>query len=194
MTIQCEERVSEAPLERAEQLHGVLENLHLPDVRLSTAQLSKVANAVAAHPELFEDLIVDPENRWWLLLYRTPVFEVKPLTWQKDEVSDWHDHGGSSGALRVTSGSLREHHRASDGVSVEADVLDAGECASFATDYVHDVARVSKAPAVSIHAYSPPLNGLTFYDRTRFGFIAREFIEEERRSTFRSARPIIEDC
>jgi hypothetical protein len=47
---------------------------------------------------------------------------------------------------------------------------------------------------VSIHAYSPPLNGLTFYDRTRFGFIAREFIEEERRSTFRSARPIIEDC
>ena len=65
---------------------------------------------------------------------------------------------------------------------------------SFATDYVHDVARVSKAPAVSIHAYSPPLNGLTFYDRTRFGFIAREFIEEERRSTFRSARPIIEDC
>jgi hypothetical protein len=194
VTLHYKERLSEAPLERAEQLHDVLENLHLPDARLSAAQLAMVVNVVAAHPELFEDLIDDAEKQWWLLLYRTPVFEVKLLTWQKDEPSDWHDHGGSSGAIRVTSGSLRERHRASDGVSVEAGDLDAGEYASFATDYVHDVVRVSKAPAVSIHAYSPPLNGLTFYDRTRFGFIAREFIEEERRSSFRTARPIIEDC
>jgi hypothetical protein len=37
-------------------------------------------------------------------------------------------------------------------------------------------------PAVSIHAYSPPLSGLTVYDRTRFGFVARDFVNEERRA------------
>ena len=36
-------------------------------------------------------------------------------------------------------------------------------------------------PAVSIHAYSP-LSGLTVYDRTRFGFVARDFVNEERRA------------
>jgi len=46
---------------------------------------------------------------------------------------------------------------------------------------------------VSIHAYSPPLSGLTYYERTRFGFVAREFIEEERRSTFRTTQPHLDD-
>jgi hypothetical protein len=68
-----------------------------------------------------------------------------------------------------------------------------GECGSFGTDYVHDVVFESGDPAVSIHAYSPPLSGLTFYDRTRFGFVAREFIEEERRSSFRTTQPHYED-
>ena len=46
---------------------------------------------------------------------------------------------------------------------------------------------------MSIHAYSPPLSGLTYYERTRFGFIARELIEEERRSTFRTTQPHLEN-
>jgi len=107
MSLESVEKISEAPHERAEELHELLESLDLPDGRLSPAQLEQVIEAVAKRPDLYEDLIVaDRESRWWLLLYRTPSFEVKLLTWENDQESDWHDHGGSSGAFRVTAGSL----------------------------------------------------------------------------------------
>jgi hypothetical protein len=41
-------------------------------------------------------------------------------------------------------------------------------------------------PAVSVHAYSPPLKGLTFYERTPLGFVARDFLLEEVRGESRS--------
>lgn len=59
MAIHFQERVSEAPLPRADELPDFLESLHLPDGRLSAAQLETVVNAIAAHPELFEDLLVE---------------------------------------------------------------------------------------------------------------------------------------
>ena len=194
MSLTFEERVSEAPSARALQIHDLVEGLDLPDGRLSREELEVVALAVAKRRDLYEDLIVaDRERRWWLLLYRTPNFEVKLLTWEDDQTSDWHDHGGSSGVFAVTSGSLLERHRSADSVSIDSARFGVGDCASFGTDYVHDVVFDTGDPAVSIHAYSPPLSGLTFYDRTPYGFVAREFIPEDRRSTFRSTRPLIDD-
>jgi hypothetical protein len=190
MSLQYEQRVSEAPQQRADQFRQLLTELDLPDGRLTTEQLERVVKVVAARPELYEDLIVnDGEGRWWPLLYRTPSVEVKLLTWAEGQSSDWHDHGGSSGALTVTAGSLYECRRAADGVNVDASSHAAGAVTSFGTDYVHDVNFESGQPAVSIHAYSPPLHGLTFYDRTPYGFAAREFIPEERRSEFRTTQP-----
>ena len=89
----------------------------------------------------------------------------------------------------MTRGSLREHHRAKDNVSVDSAIFGPGGNGSFGTDYVHDVLHETGDPAVSIHAYSPPLNGMTYYERTRFGFVAREFIEGDRRSTFSTSQP-----
>ncbi len=34
----------------------------------------------------------------------------------------------------------------------------------FGAHYVHDVRNLSDAPAVSVHAYSPPLTTMTYYD------------------------------
>jgi hypothetical protein len=194
MTVKFQERISEAPHDRARQLAELIEGLELPDRRLTTDELELVALSVAKRPDLFEDLVVaDEQSRWWLLLYRTPSFEVKLLTWQGDQSSDWHDHGGSSGVFTVTAGSLLERHRAADGVGIESASFGVGDYGSFGTDYVHDVVFESGGPAVSIHAYSPPLSGLTYYDQSSYGFVAREFIPEERRSTFRTTQPTFED-
>ncbi len=35
---------------------------------------------------------------------------------------------------------------------------------AFGAHYVHDVRNISDAPAVSVHAYSPPLTTMTYYD------------------------------
>ena len=185
MSLTYDQRVSEAPEDRAHQIDEVLRELDLPDDRLTAEQLRLIVTTVAARPELFEDLIADEEqSRWWLLLHRTPNVEVKLLTWKADASSDWHDHGGSSGAFTVTAGALYEQRRAADGVGVDSSIHGVGSVASIGTDYVHDVDFESGEPAVSIHAYSPPLHGLTFYDHTPYGFVAREIVFEERRTDF----------
>jgi quercetin dioxygenase-like cupin family protein len=188
MSIGYEEVISEAPAVRALQIQQFIDAMELPEGRLSEKELRKVTRAVASRPDLFNDLIVDDlQRRWWLLLFRAPNFEVKLLTWELEQSSDWHDHGGSSGAITVVSGSLIEHYRSTNFVDVETRRFSKGESSTFGPEHVHDVLFVSGKPAVSIHAYSPPLSGLTFYDQSDFGFVAREFIEEERRSQFRSS-------
>jgi mannose-6-phosphate isomerase-like protein (cupin superfamily) len=185
---------SEAPHALAQEIRLALDALDLPAGRLSEADLTRVVLAITSRPELFTDLIVDDrESRWWLLLQRTANFEVKLLTWEQDQSSDWHDHSGSSGAFAVTSGRLQEQRRAADLVSVASRTLGPGQHATFGPNHIHDVDYLSGEPAVSIHAYSPPLTSLTFYDRTDFGFVAREVIPEETRSLQRTTQPVLED-
>jgi hypothetical protein len=174
---------SEAPYVRAEEVKGLLHELGLPEGRLTIEELESVVLAIASRPELFEDLVVDDEtNRWWLQLFKTDNYEVRILGWEVEQRSDWHDHGGSSGVFVVTDGTLFEMHRASDHVSIDSDVFRVGDVGSFGPDYVHDMVHDSGKPAVSVHAYSPPLTGFTSYTYTPFGFIAEKYVKEEDRS------------
>jgi quercetin dioxygenase-like cupin family protein len=182
MSLNISTASSEAPESRVRERREFFESLQLPTGRLDGDTLERLTNAVAARPDLYEDLLVDDEvNRWWLQFYVAENFEVRLLTWEREQSSDWHDHGGSSGAWTVTGGALYETYRAEDHVSVRDRHYVAGDSGSFGPEHVHDVIYEAGKPAASIHAYSPPLSGLTVYDRTRFGFVAREFIEEERR-------------
>jgi hypothetical protein len=183
MSLNVEQIFSEAPTARKAELRAFFEALELPESRLDGDTLERITGALAARPELFEDLLVDDEvNRWWLQLWVTESYEVRLLTWEREQSSDWHDHGGSSGAWTVTQGALYETYRAEDFVSVRDRHYVAGDSSSFDPEHVHDVIYEAGKPAVSIHAYSPPLSGLTIYDRTRFGFVARDFVLEERRA------------
>jgi len=170
---------------RARQLDDLLGQLKLPRGRLAEARLATLVLAVASRPHLFKDLVVDdPDTRWWMLLHEAENFDLRVLSWERDQGSDWHDHGGASGAYAVTSGSLVERFRDVDNVSLVSRRIGVGQFATFGPSHVHDVVHGDGAPAVSIHAYSPPLTGLTLYDRTSYGFVAREVVPEERRKPF----------
>jgi hypothetical protein len=174
---------SEAPRVRAEQVKDLLNDLGLPEGRLTIEELESIVLAIASRSELFDDLVVDDEtNRWWLQLFKTDNFEVRILGWEVEQRSDWHDHGGSSGVFVVTDGSLFEMHRASDHVSIDSSIFDVGDVGSFGPDYVHDMVHDSGNPAVSVHAYSPPLTGFTSYTHSPFGFIAEKYVKEEDRA------------
>ncbi len=173
---------SEAPAAEAAALAALLDELALPDRRLSPQELERVARAVAAEPALWRHLVVDsPQKRWWLVLHYTPAYEVRLLSWEFDQSSGWHDHGGSSGGFAVTAGVLQESWRADDGFSVEESRFSAGAHGAFGADHVHDVRHGAGRPAVSIHAYSPPLTQLTMYDLTAYGFVAREVVPDDQR-------------
>lgn len=170
---------------RVRHLDDLLGQLKLPRGRLPEAGLATLVLAVASRPHFFEDLVVDdPDSRWWMLLHEAENFDLRVLSWERDQETDWHDHGGASGAYAVTSGALVERFRDVDNVSLVSRRIGVGQFATFGPSHIHDVVHGDGAPAISIHAYSPPLSGLTLYDRTRYGFVAREVVPEERRKPF----------
>ena len=105
--------------------------------------------------------------------------EVLLIIWSPFEGSDWHDHGGASGGYAVLGGELHERFRSDAGSGVESRLLSAGSRGAFGPDHLHDMVPSSGAMAVSVHAYSPPLTALTYYERTSLGFVVREVVPEE---------------
>jgi rhodanese-related sulfurtransferase len=57
-------------------------------------------------------------------------------------------------------------------------VIHPGQLRAFGPDYAHDVRNVSLAPAVSIHAYSPPLKEMNEYKLDGSRLIPRERASE----------------
>jgi hypothetical protein len=166
------------------RLDALLAQLELPRARLSLDELELVVYNVAAHPSLFEAHVVDdPAHRWCTLLHATDNFDVRVLSWGRNEPSDWHDHAGSSGAFAVSSGTLLERYRRDDATSIATRRLAAGRVGSFGASHVH-VVNDATTTTVSVHAYSPPLRGLTFYDRTLHGFVARAVVHEAPHANF----------
>ena len=173
---------TEAPVDRAAELNDLLESLCLGDRRLTPTELEKLATVVAGRPDLWGDLVVDsPDRRWWLVLLRSGHFDLRVLSWETDQASDWHDHGGSSGGFSVVEGTLDERYRSGDGSRLLRRRFGPGSSGCFGPAHVHDMVHDSGHPAVSIHAYSPPLTCLTMYDETAYGLVAREICWEDDR-------------
>jgi hypothetical protein len=157
-----------------------LQSLRLANGRLTERELEQVATAVARERALWAGLVgpQPPRVRQRIVLHRAENYEVLLLVWSPSETSDWHDHGGASGGYAVVEGELQERFRASDGAGLETRHLRVGSHGSFGPAHLHDVEAPSERVAVSVHAYSPPLATLTYYEHTRLGFVARAVVAE----------------
>ena len=89
-------------------------------------------------------------------------FEVWVIHWPTDGLLQLHDHGGSSGALYVVSGSLDEGTVSVEG-TYERRSIGAGQGTSFGPRHVHDVVNPGPGIATSVHVYSPPMEKMTFF-------------------------------
>ena len=123
-----------------------------------TALTREVATEVHAglHP-----VTIDPERRWYRLLRSDSYVDVWLISWATEQTAELHDHAGSLGALTVVSGSLVEQRWVGDGLRPRR--LRAGRSAGFPLGHVHDVGNPAPTPAVSVHAYSPPLSAMSYY-------------------------------
>ena len=135
-------------------------NTLLPGTRapVSPAQLAQIALRIADHPGQWLSLVrYDAGQRWYQRLVRDGEHEIWLLSWLPGQQTGFHDHGPSAGAFAVARGFL--HERAAPGGRPEPSgrPLAPGAVRSFGPEYVHDVRNESAWPAVSIHAYSPPL-------------------------------------
>lgn len=118
---------------------------------------------------------VPTDDRWFARLHGNDEVDVWLISWVPGHRTELHDHGGSLGALTLLSGSLDEFRW--DGDQLRCRRLAAGDQAAFPLGWVHDVvwaptgspARVTSrsgppAPSLSVHAYSPPLTVMSYYE------------------------------
>ncbi len=110
-----------------------------------------------------------PERRWYERLYHGPDYDIWVISWLPGQSTGFHDHGASSGAFVVATGILEEHRPAELARMIHPDMPRA-----FGRDYTHDVRNVSLAPAISIHAYSPPLSEMNEYELDGIRLVPRE--------------------
>src|ERR1700676_2614613 len=91
------------------------------------------------------------------------------ISWLPGQSTGFHDHGASSGAFVVATGILEEHCP-----DERNRMIHPGKPRAFGPDYAHDVRNVSLAPAISIHAYSPPLTEMNEYELDGSRLVPRE--------------------
>ena len=119
-----------------------------------------------ASRRIFHKLLDGDEATVWL------------ICWMPGHDTGLHDHDGSSGAVHVVAGAVRER-RVVDGGAPVSRLVAAGEGFTFGPDAIHGVSHAGRAPAVTIHAYSPPLRGMGAYSVDPDGVLRRERLPED---------------
>jgi hypothetical protein len=150
--------------------------LRVPDLLHATDQAADhVLSGRCDH--LLPEGGIPESRRWFTRIHGDEELDVWLISWVPGHHTELHDHGGSLGALTVLSGSLNEFRW--DGRRLRRRRLDAGDQAGFPLGWVHDVVwaprpvaepvstrRAPVQPTLSVHAYSPPLTAMSYYEVT----------------------------
>jgi rhodanese-related sulfurtransferase/mannose-6-phosphate isomerase-like protein (cupin superfamily) len=136
-------------------------------------ELADIVSLFASSEGWMDKVRLRAEQRWYERLYHGQDYDIWLISWLPGQSTGFHDHGGSSGALVVATGILEEHR---PGERIR--VIHPGKPRAFGPDYAHDVRNVSLAPAVSIHAYSPPLSDMNEYELDGSRLVPRDRASE----------------
>jgi predicted metal-dependent enzyme (double-stranded beta helix superfamily) len=145
----------------------------LTPARLSQARLSQIVSELAARPDGWgEGVRFDAARRWYRRLELTDDHEVWLLSWLPGQSTGFHDHGLAAGAFAVAEGQVRERTVAMGrGQPVKNLTVARGSVRAFGPHYTHDVVNVFAEPAVTVHAYSPPLTAMRRFELTEAGLV-----------------------
>jgi hypothetical protein len=136
-----------------------------PPTLLSPASLAEIALTVARRPREWLSLVrYQTGQRWYRRLAWDEGHELWLLSWLPGQRTGFHDHGRSAGAFAVASGWLVEQAAPGAQPKPALRTLSPGAVKSFGAAYIHDVRNESAWPAVSVHAYSPPLSSMRRYE------------------------------
>ena len=131
---------------------------------LTAQELEAFVRDLMARPETWAHLIDhDPEQRTYELLLRDDHVAVWLICWMEDHDTGFHDHDLSGGAVGVVAGAVREDRLVLGG-DTSSRVARAGASFTFAASDIHRVLHEGDVPAVTIHAYSPPLWRMGAYE------------------------------
>jgi hypothetical protein len=145
----------------------------LAPARLSQARLGEIVGALAARPEGWGELVrFAAGRRWYQRLELADDHEVWLLSWLPGQSTGFHDHGRAAGAFAVAEGRVRERTVAAGRRPLVRNLNVArGSVRAFGPHYAHDVVNAFAEPAVTVHAYSPPLTAMRRFELTESGLV-----------------------
>jgi len=158
-----------------ERLVSESSSTFIPSVedRKTPKELADIVAQFASSDGWIDRVRLRTEQRWYERLYHGPDYDIWVISWLPGQSTGFHDHGESAGAFVLASGILEEHR-----VGERTRAIHPGEPRAFGSDYAHDVRNVSNAPAISIHAYSPPLDEMNEYELDGNRLVPREHASE----------------
>ncbi len=123
--------------------------LHAPDLARLSARI--------VDSGLWRDYVVVCEDyRDYRLMFENDYVDVWVLSWLPGQETGFHDHDLSELGLCVAQGVIREHHMHLHAADTDH-LVHPGESHEGPFGYIHRVEYQAGEPAVSVHAYSPPL-------------------------------------
>ena len=100
------------------------------------------------------------------------------ICWSEDQDTGFHDHDESAAGIVVIDGHVRDE-RLRLGAEPSSRVVGPGEVISMPAEAIHRVLHHGERPAVTIHAYSPPLTRTGAYRVGVDGALQREALSFE---------------
>ena len=140
---------------------------------MSSTELIQLVERLAAAPARWRHLVSHrPDSRTYEQLHRDDHVAVWLICWMNDHDTGFHDHDLSAGALTVARGQIREERLVLGGAPAGR-TLSAGQSLAFAASDIHRVSHAGAEPAVTLHAYSPPLWRMGAYEVSNDGTLRR---------------------
>jgi mannose-6-phosphate isomerase-like protein (cupin superfamily) len=126
-------------------------------VSLTVQELEAFAKALANSPERWRHLVRHCDDaRVYEQIWDDGEVNAWVICWSEDQDTGFHDHDESAAAIAVISGQVREDRLCLGGPPRGRTV---GQDTTFTVprEAIHRVLHSGTGPAITIHAYSPPL-------------------------------------
>ncbi len=139
------------------------------DRTLSPAHLGRLVREAAEGADGWRAIVRFERRRWFRRLALTDSYEIWLLSWLPGQGTGFHDHGDACGAFTVAAGELLETLAVPGSRSLRVRTAATGSVTRFGAQHLHAVSNASSQPAISVHAYSPPLSAMRRYRMTESG-------------------------
>ena len=141
---------------------------------LTAEALEQFVRRLAGTPELWRDHVrASDDERVYALIWDDADVNAWVICWTEDQDTGYHDHDRSAAAITVIDGHVLEERLTLHGGPHGA-VHGPGSTINLPATAIHRVLHAGEGPAVSIHAYSPPLTRTGAYRVTEDGCLERE--------------------
>jgi mannose-6-phosphate isomerase-like protein (cupin superfamily) len=146
---------------------------------LSARELEQFVAELAATPARWRPFVRHADDaRVYEQIWDAPDVNAWLICWTHDQDTGFHDHHHSAAAIAVIAGAVREE-RLRLGDPPRARTISAGKTFTVPPVAIHRVLHAGAEPAVTLHAYSPPLLYTGAYRIDEHGELQRELLSTE---------------